>query len=90
MGSPDYFWNQGRKETDLKYNDSEIEWRISRLTQNRLKIQIQSRYLSDPYISDIEFNNKTAWAEKTLKPESNKIYFVLVPLRRASYLVPLH
>ena len=51
---PFYFWNQCRKEADPTYNDSEIEWRFSRLTQNRLKIQIWSRSMSDPPLSDID------------------------------------
>ena len=46
--------------SDPTYSDSEIEWRISRSTQNWLKIQIQSRYMSDPTISDIDFKNKMA------------------------------
>ena len=51
-----YFWNQCRKEADPTYNDSEIEWWISKSIQNRLKIPIQSRYMSDPPVSDIDFN----------------------------------
>ena len=38
-------------------NDAEIEWWISRSTKNRLKIQITSRYMSDPTPSDIDFKN---------------------------------
>ena len=34
------------------------EWQISRSTQNRLKSQIQSRSVSDPPLSDIDFRNK--------------------------------
>ena len=52
---PRYFENQCRKESDPTYNDNEIEWQISRLTENRLKIPIQSRYMSDPTFSDIDF-----------------------------------
>jgi len=33
-----YFWNQCRKESDPTYEDSEMEWWISRLIQNRLKM----------------------------------------------------
>ena len=62
-----YFKNQCRKETNPTYNDSEIEWWISRLTQNRLKIQIQSRYMPDRPLSDIDFKNKMAWVWTTLK-----------------------
>ena len=53
--------NQRRKEADPTYNDPQIQWRISRSTQNRLKIQIQSRSMSDPPLSDIDFKNKMAW-----------------------------
>ena len=38
---PFYIWNQCRKEADPTYNDSEIEWWIS-------------RYMSDPFLSDID------------------------------------
>ena len=30
-------------------------------------IKIQSRYMSDPTLSDIDFNNKLAWVWTTLK-----------------------
>ena len=33
----------------------------------RLKAQIQSRYMSDFFLSDIDFKNKMAWIRTTLK-----------------------
>ena len=50
-----YFWSKCRKKADPTCNESEIEWRISGSAQNSLKIQIQSRYISDPFPSDINF-----------------------------------
>ena len=74
---PFYFWNQCRKEADPTYNDSEIEWWISRSTQNLLDIQIHSRSISDPPLSDIDFKNKMAWVWTTLNLKVTvKIKFV--------------
>ena len=61
------FLNQCRKGSDPTYTDSEIECWISRSTQNRLDIQIQSRYKSDPTLSDIYFKNKMAPIRTILK-----------------------
>ena len=52
-----YVLDQCRKKSETTYNESEIESLICRSIQNRLKIQIQSRYMSDPPASDIEFKN---------------------------------
>ena len=41
-----------RHTTTVKLNDEFLE---TRSTLDRLKIQIQSRYMSDPTISDIDF-----------------------------------
>ena len=69
-GSSDIFQTQAilflKSESDPTY-DSEIEWWISRKTQNRLKIQIQSRYMSEPFHSDIDFKNKMTLIRNTLK-----------------------
>jgi len=54
------FKNQCRKRSNPTYNDSELEWWISWSTQNRLQIAIQSRSMSDPTFSDIDFKNKMA------------------------------
>ena len=40
---------------------------IFRSTQNRLKIPIQSLYMSDPTLSGNDFKNKMAWVWTTLK-----------------------
>ena len=73
-GSPDQshyiFFNQCRKESDPTFNDSEIEWWISRSTQNRLKKCHSNsesfHYMSDPTLSDIDFKNKMAESELPL------------------------
>ena len=62
-----FFLNQCRKEADPTYNNSEIEWWISRSTQNRLKIQIHARYMSDPILSDIDFKMKWIGSEPELQ-----------------------
>ena len=40
--------------------------------QNRLKIQIQSRFMSDATLSDIDFNNKMAFVWTTFKKFEKK------------------
>ena len=51
------------------------KWRIRHTMKNRLKIQIHGCYMSDPPLSDIDFNNKMAWFWTTLKiKEKVKIY----------------
>ena len=44
-----------------------LKFRISRSTQNRLNIQIQSHFISDPPFSDIDFKNKMAWVRTALR-----------------------
>ena len=53
-----YVLDQCRKKSETTYNESEIESLICRSIQNRLKIQIQSRFMSDPTLSDMDFKNK--------------------------------
>ena len=49
--------------TNLKLNDEFVRPFVRPLdrVQNRLKIQIQGRSMSDPPLSDIDFKNKNAW-----------------------------
>ena len=61
------FFNQCRKRSDPTKNDSEMmNFSIeSKLIEDNV-IQIQSRSMSDPLLSDIDFKNKTAWVWTTL------------------------
>ena len=47
-----------RRTTTLKLNNQFLD-RLK--NSNRLKIQIQSRSMSDPFSSDIDFKDKMAW-----------------------------
>ena len=53
-----YLWNQCRKESDPTYNDAETELFDPSKSIEDDVIQIQSRSMSDPPISDIDFKNK--------------------------------
>ena len=46
---------------------------IARSTQNRLNIHIQTRYMSDPPLSDIDFNDKMAGVWTTLKSSKEEL-----------------
>ena len=60
------FWNQCRKKTDPTNKDSQIEWlndEIKSFIRDGLIIdwkwrQVQIRSMSDPPLSDIDYNNK--------------------------------
>ena len=47
-------------------NTEILKSNISRSTQNRFRIQIQSLYMSDPTLSGNDFKNKMAWVGATL------------------------
>ena len=66
------FLKSGRNKSDPTYNDAEIKWWISRSTPNLLKkTSFQSRSMSDPPFSEIDFRNKMALVRTTL----NSRYF---------------
>ena len=63
---PFYFLNHCRKESDPTKNDSDSEsLNLNNAIFNRFwvdsEIQYQSRSMSDPPFSDIDFKNKMAW-----------------------------
>ena len=60
------FFNQCRKESDPTYNDSKFESAIDFESIWKFIIQFQSRSMSDPPLSDIDFKNKMAWVRTTL------------------------
>ena len=64
---PFYHWNQCRKEADPTENDSKIEFGLDSESIEGGVIYIQSRSMSDPSLSDIDFKNKMVWVETTLK-----------------------
>jgi len=60
------FWNQCRKETDPTYYDSEFESWIDFESIQKIISQFQSRCMSHPPLSDIDFKNKINWVSTTL------------------------
>ena len=84
MPKPFYFWNQCRKKSYPTENDSEFQWRhiqsILKRQRYELSSKFQSRSMSDPTFSDIDFKSKMAWVWTTLKYFYNIHPFVESPV----------
>ena len=73
-GSPDpnhfiFEINVGKRR--IRHTET-LKSNIFRSTQNRLKIPIQSLYMSNPTLSDIDFKNKIAWVP-LIQPFTNHL-----------------
>ena len=72
------FLNQCRKEADPTYKDSEFEFSIDFKSVRKFIVQFQSRCMSDPPFSDIDFKNKMAWVWTTLNSRPPSYFWFLV------------
>ena len=76
--------NQCRKEANQTYNDSEMM--NSQIDSKPIEddaIQIQSRSMSDPTLSDIDFKNKTVWTTlKILMTDFSQVTNKIIQPRR--------